>query len=375
MPFDRATGLRQGFSTLLTITTSVNFPVILYFEEAQARLGNRLLDIPTLHSTALILITQGAGQIYVPAFEHNDRIKETIESLPPLLRTRVRPIDSSGRLLRRVLGFVEPLRDQIREMDEMSPEAVFVRASISFLYQIGLGAKYGAGVTGAWVQHLTHDLHRIQFDAFKGEARARMAVLANLIVSYKPFVSTRVGLTGYRGDPEIRGKLFEILDSTEFADVVEKSGYLGLVRRPIVALRRLRRSVAAVVTRRDFRAVAKAAEAIAGLTGMTIPAEPLISIANEFDKGRQFSPPVFDLTPFRQDIYNATLTEFDRKCKPRPGTLYQIHIHQPGICGNISASDHSRQEPYDSRNHHQALLSCHTTAKAAVESFLRPSRN
>ena len=349
----------------------MDLPIIVYFEEAQARLNDKPVEIPTLHATAIILVTQGASKIYVPAFEHKDQIVEAIERLPPLLKGRISLVDSRASLLRRVFSFVEPLRNQVERLDEMSGESVFVRELIPFLYQVALGVKYAAGTTDGYIDDITHDLHSIKPGVFKGEARARLALLANLITSYRPFVSAHAGVRGYAGNPGIRGKFLDVIETAEFNDVVEKSGYLGLIRRPRVALEKLRRSVTSLVSRPGFRSAAKAAEAISTLAGHPMPADPILSIAEKSNKGRAFSPPMLDLYPFRHDIYAATLAEFDKACKPPPGSLYQIHVHQPGICGNMWADSHTRVEEYDAGKHYKALWNCHLTAKETITELIK----
>lgn len=356
------------------MTLLVEFPIVLYFEEAQARLRDKPIDIPTLHSTALLLVTQGANMVLVPAFEHKDQIKQTADSLPPSLRHRIKLVDERATLLRKVRRFVEPLLGQISEMDEMSTESIFVRQVIPFLYQLTVAAKYNAGTTDGWIHDITHHLHNIKFDVFKGEARARLAILAHLVTSYRPFVTAHANVRGYESDPGMREKLFAILESTEFYDVVEKSGYLGLVRRPRVALERLRRSVVSLVSKPSVRAVARAADTVSTLAAQPILAEPLLDLAGRAQARGGFSPPMLDLSSFRREIYYASLAEHNTACRPPPGALFQIHVHQPGICGNIWADSHAKLPKYDVKKHHEWHMNCHLTAKNAVTRLLGTGR-
>lgn len=102
----------------------MDFPIISYFEEAQAKLFGKSINIPMLYSTALILITQGANEILVPGFKHQQKIAATIKALPQSFRRRIRIIDTNSSILDKVLRFVTPIRDSLKGEEENSWEGL-----------------------------------------------------------------------------------------------------------------------------------------------------------------------------------------------------------------------------------------------------------
>jgi|GEM_PF-6254504 len=345
---------------------SVDSNVILNFEEAQGRVHGHPVEIPTLQSTARVLLTLGADRILVPAFEHKTRISETIGGLPPTLRGRVKAIDSSASVLKRVESFVRPLRRQVVDKDDMCPESVLVRQTVPFLYQLSLGAKYSASPTGSWVDDLTHSLHTANLGAFQGEARDRMALLANVVLAYSPYISNHLDTIGYAADSGVHGKVLEMLDSAEFQDVVSATGYLGLATKPVVALRRIHSAVSRVVARPAFKKSAKATEAISTLAGHPLPVSTAIAAIGGGQADRHFSPPLVELDPFRQSIFDETMSSTGTDWAPNPGSRFQIHVHQPAICGNIWADSHSPRPKVNAEARFKALVSCHRTALEAL---------
>ena len=330
------------------------------------------MNIPILFATALVLATQNSNRIIIPEFEHKDEIRSTAETLPTSLRPRVKLVDSNSTILKRVSRFVEPMRNSIEGEEEASPESVFVRSSVSFLYQLSLGTKYGAGATTSWIDEMTHNLHRINFEKFKGaEGRYRLAQLTQLVLAYRPTITPHTGAKGNVADPGIRGIIEEMLDTAEYGEVVDRSGRLGLIRNPRIALRQLRHSLFRLVSRPSLRPIAKSVDSVSSLARVPLPVEAMVDLAKVFAEGEKFSPPMLDLSQSMQDIYNSTLAEYNPKCRPPKGALFQIHVHQPAICGNIWADDHTPRKKYDVNEHYMALANCHLTAMKSAFSFLK----
>lgn len=353
----------------------MEFPVISYFGGAFAELEGKSIWIPTLNSTAVLLIIQGADGVIVPPLGNNDGLKSVIQGLPPSLRAKVRIIDSKQSILKRVTNFIEPISQSVEKEKEMSPEQTLARCSIPFLYQLALAAKYGAGMTDGWIDQLTHLVHESDFNKFKGaEARYRTAQLVSLITSYRPFLSSRTGLRGNAADPGIRGRFSDILETSEYADVVSTSGHLGLVRQPTVALRRLRRAVVNITSSPKFRSVAEASMAISALAQVQLPAEPLVRMAGDFEVGNKFSPPIIDTSRFLVDIYKSTLNAYNPRCRPPKGGMVEMHVHQPAVCGAMELDITKERKAYDPTDHQRRLLSCHLTAQEAALRFLKTNK-
>ena len=348
------------------------FPVVLYFQEAQARLSGKEVDIPVLFSTSLVLITQGANEVVIPTFEHEDKIKETVNALPYSLRPRVKLVDSNSRILQTVYDFVEPIETSLKGEEENSIERVFTRSSISFLYQLCLGVKHHAGTTTSWIDDMTHQLHQIRIGKFKGkDAQVRVAQLAELVLAYSPVVYSNTGTRGNVADKGVRERLSDILQTAEYAEIVNSSGLIGVARHPKIALRRLRGSIAKLVSNPVFEPVAKSVQTVSSLAGVPIPIGDVADIAGQFASEKPFSPPMLNLTQFNEDIYKSTLAEYDKSCRPPKDALFQIHVHQPGICGNMWGERRTDGGKYDVSLHQQALQNCHNTARHAVNAILK----
>lgn len=226
--------------------------------------------------------------------------------------------------------------------------------------------KVGASVADDQIEHLTHTLHNIDLSRFKGEALVRLGLLGSLVVNYQPFLSTRPTIRGFAGKSGLGKRLDEMLTDAEYDRVVAEMGLVGLARHPAVAFRKVRKEVLALVQSPRFKNVATAADAVASAGGLGAATRPLLSVADASEKGRDFSPPNLDLSPFTRSLYDFALHQHDPRCGPPPGAHFQIQVHMPSMCGNMWGPHGHGRGRYNAREHHEALAKCNVTARDAL---------
>lgn len=307
------------------------------YEEAQAILKGKQVSIPTIEAAAVVLTTQGADEIFIPMPKpgpEQDRAREAISKLPGTLRRRVKLVDTNGAMLDRITNFVDPVDSAVSGLNQFSPEVLLNRFAIEMLYHMALANRYRATSIDGEIQSVQDCIVRSDFSKFEGEARYRVSQIALLATSYEPFYIPKVNIIRHASEPGMQETLTNVLDSAEFAKVVATYGRLGYLRKPQIGLRRISVAVSDLIRLREFKLLLAGIKGISQLSSVPLPTDLLESLAKSTNASREFSPQYASLTPFDQEIYDATLHGSNPNCRPPRGSAFQIQPHKVSICGN-----------------------------------------
>jgi len=305
--------------------------VLMDYCEANARLNNRDISIPTLGAAAFILTTQGADQIYIPVQGmFTEMVRDATSKLAPSLKRRIKPIDTNGKVSRRVHEFVRPIRSSA---SEDSQERSFCAMTENMLYHMALASKYRATSIDGDLSHVQEIISAIKLEKFKGEAKHRLAQVVHLVAGYEPFYIDKLGIIQHISEPGVGTEIQHILDTAEFADVVGAQGKLGYLRNPRIGLRRVSSTIHTLVKRREFRSLVAATRSISSLAKIALPVDIVDELIAESDDN--FSPVFGTLSPFYQTIYETSLFEYDPKCRTLPGKILDIQPFKLGVCGHM----------------------------------------
>lgn len=297
-------------------------PVIWEYVEGSGALGGEEIHAPLLHSVGLLLTTQGADEILVPAPDENlrERVSQVREHLPRSLRRRVRLIDGDSSTLRRIDQFLEPISEQADEW----PETAFASTARTFLYHLALGSNHNATAVDGDIVPLHEFLTCLSADSFEGEARYRVSQIAKLGTAYEPIQPTNVALQSHIGPRGSGPRFRDLLESAEFADVVDARGRLGYLTNPRIGLRRLKRAIRELVSREDFSDVIAASESIASVAAGEIPAQTIRAISEIIDQDAPFYPPFTSTWPQIYDAYRVALKSVDPSAEPKSDVAFQV---------------------------------------------------
>lgn len=299
--------------------------------EANARLNNRDISIPTLGAAAFILTTQGADQIYIPVQGmFTEMVRDATSKLAPSLRRRIKPIDTNGKVSRRVQEFVRPIKSSA---SNDSQERSFCAWTENMLYHMALASEYRATSIDGDLSNVQEIISAIKLENFKGEAKHRLAQVLHLVSGYEPFYIDKLGIIRHISEPGVGTEIQHILGTAEFADVASAQGKLGYLRNPRIGLRRVSSTIHTLVKRREFRSLVAATRCISSLAKIALPLDIVDELIAESDDN--FSPVFGTLSPFYQTIYQTSLFEYDPKCIPPPEVILDIQPFKLGVCGHL----------------------------------------
>jgi hypothetical protein len=145
------------------------------------------------------------------------------------------------------------------------------------------------------------DLFQFDPSVFRGEAGFRFAGLAALICCYGPTSLNHGALrTEIDAGSSLSSRLWALIETAEFREVVEESGKLGWVSHPIVAVRHLRNSLSSYLQGKEATALLKSTSTIAGVGATAHPTLKIAQasadvLANFTDSKETYRPPFFPL--------------------------------------------------------------------------------
>jgi hypothetical protein len=259
------------------------YPAIVNFFETRGIIENKPVKIPVLYASSLLLTNMGASSILIPTpqtEDHCDKIKSSIKDLPRSLRFRIRTIDENGQILKKVKIFHEPLIEQAalnneKNKDTMSNEQLFISASIDTLYQFMLACKYRAVSAATPISEVQYYIQYMNKNIFSDEALYRLSMLTYLFTRYDPIIVEKIGTISDVAEPGIDKVLLDMIETSEFADVVAASGYFGYIRHPLIGIKRLRKAIKNLLLNESYSSIVKSAEVIQDVTKLPIAIKPL----------------------------------------------------------------------------------------------------
>ena len=246
-----------------------SFPVLLEHELARGVDGHGAsVRAPVLDAAATVLVCRGADTLVVPAPDPETlaEVSAGIESMPAHRRSLVRMVDTNGSVLQRVRSFLDPLVAQAMKR----PENAFLDFAEGFLYQVALAKSHRAGIVSSKINTMREFVPIISTASFRGEARYRLAELIGVIATYEP-IETPHALLATPVDRALASRIDEILEVAEFKDVVAASGWVGVVRKPRLAVARLRRRFRALLSKPQFSTTLGLASAVGDIADASVP--------------------------------------------------------------------------------------------------------
>ena len=310
------------------------FPILIENTEAIGELQGQSIRISTLATTSLLLASRGVDKILLPTPNSFDRLiaERGLLTLPPERRATIAMIDQDGRTLHRVLHYLDPLRACARKW----PEDAFVGFLAGFVYQVALAARFKAAIGTDAVSVVRGFIPIVDPSVFRGEAGFRLAELAALICSYEPAALSHGALrTEVDTGPGLSSRLWRLIETAEFREVVEESGKLGWVEHPVIAVRHLRNSLMNYLQSTETAALLKSTSTIAGLAGKAHPSFEIAKasadvLANFTSSKEGYRPPFFPLGPSEEGIYRMALASVSTNARATPGTILSFATYKGG---------------------------------------------
>jgi hypothetical protein len=314
----------------------MGFPVIFEHVDACGVLRGEKVRVPAIAAAAVILVCRGADRILVPtpSSYEEERTEEGIERLPKERRSLVRIVDKRGEVLQRVRSYLEPLVAQAKKW----PEDAFVGFAESFLYQVALGTDFTAGIVSHAVETVRGFIPMLDPQFCRGKARFRLAEIVSLICSYEPDLTDH---GAYRLDlvpkTETAPQIWKLIESAEFGAIVAAPGRIGYLKRPMVALRRLRKATRDFIGRPETAKLLRLATTTADFAGAKTVVESskgIVELLGTSDS-RPFCPPFMDLGPAQMGLYRVALADAFPGAVPPERTIF---VFEHPLGGRVSHS-------------------------------------
>jgi hypothetical protein len=142
----------------------------------------------------------------------------------------------------------------------------------------------------------------------------------------------RLDVMGLVASDEIRKILTNILDSAEFEKVVASEGRLGYLRHPEVGLRRLRRAVVNLASRKSFMTVVRAGVSVSEFAPPPANLSALKDILPRENDKHSYSPLFMELPESTGAfIARSALVEAFPHAVPPAGTLFVEEYTRGGL--------------------------------------------
>ncbi len=312
----------------------MSFPILIENSEAIGELHGESIRVSTLAATSLLLASRGVDRIMLPTPTDTDRLKaeQGLLALPPERRATVRLLDQDGKILHRVQHYLTPLAGCVRKW----PETAFVGFLGDFLYQVALGARFKAAIGTSAVSVVRDFIPIVDSSVFQGEARFRFAELAALVCSYEPAALSHGALrTEIDTGSGLSSRLWHLIETAEFREVIEESGKLGWAEHPIITIRHLRNVLSTYLQTKEAATLFKSASTIAGIGAKGHPsldvAKASADVLANFTESREgYRPPFLPLGPSIEGIYRMALSSVSKDATPARDTIFTFATYKGG---------------------------------------------
>jgi hypothetical protein len=280
------------------------------------------------------LTSRGVDKILIATPTEADRLiaEPGLLSLPAERRANVSLIDKDGRTLDRVFRYLNPLHTCAKKW----PEDAFVGFLVAFVYQVALAAKFKAAIGSDAVSKVREFIPIVDPSVFRGEAGFRFAELAAMICSYEPALLNQGTLrTEVDTGSGLSARLWALIETSEFREVVEESGKLGWVEHPLIAARHLKNTLATYFQSKEANALLKSIGTVAGLGAKAQPSLAVARasadvLANFAESKEGYRPPFFPLGPAEEGIHRMALAAVSADAQPARGTIFSFTTHRGG---------------------------------------------
>ena len=298
----------------------LSFPVLLEHELACGVDGHGAsVRASVLDAATAVLVCRGADTLIVPAPDPETlaEVSAGIETMPATRRSIVRIVDTNGSVLQQVRSFLDPLVAQAMKW----PENAFVNFAEGFLYQVALAHSHRAGIVSSKINIMREFVPIISTASFRGEARYRLAELIGVIATYEPIEIPHALLTPV--DRALASRIDEILEVAEFKHVVAASGWVGVARKPRLAVARLWRHFRALLSKPQVSTTLGFVSAAGDIGGALVVGTAISKMNDLVSRGekREFAPPFVPLGSAQLGIYRRALLSRHPDAVPPPGSI------------------------------------------------------
>ena len=311
----------------------LSFPVLLEHELACGVDGHGAsVRASVLDAATVVLVCRGADTLIVPAPDPETlaEVSAGIETMPAQRRSIVRIVDTNGSVLQQVRSFLDPLVAQAMKW----PENAFVNFAEGFLYQVALAQSHRAGIVSSKINIMREFVPIISTASFRGEARYRLAELIGVIATYEP-IEIPHALLATPVDRALASRIDEILEVAEFKHVVAASGWVGVARKPRLAVARLWRHCRALLSKPQVSTTLGFASAVGDIGGASVVGTAISKMNDLVSRGekREFAPPFVPLGSAQLGIYRMALLSRHPDAVPPPGSIMLFEGTRGGRTG------------------------------------------
>jgi len=315
----------------------VSFPILIENTEAIGELHGKSIRVSTLAATSLLLASRGVDKIVLPTPSNIDRLiaERGLLALPSERRSTVRLVDQNGEILHRVRHYLAPLVGCVQKW----PETAFVGFLGDFVYQVALGAIFKAAIGTNAVSVVRDFIPIVDSSVFQGEARFRFAELAALVCSYEPAALSHGALrTEIDTGSGLSSRLWHLIETAEFREIIEESGKLGWAEHPIITIRHLRNVLSTYLQTKEAATLFKSVSTIAGVGAKAHPslevAKASADVLANFTESREgYRPPFLPLGPSIEGIHRMALSSFSADALPARDTIFSFATYKGGSEG------------------------------------------
>jgi hypothetical protein len=275
------------------------FYVFEHLTESKIRLR------PGLDLLVETLVRCGAYKVYIPYIKprFGEPIDEVIKAYPPSLQKRIEIIDRKGKEYQRVLTYLEPIYEEIKE----SHLILFYRAIFDFLYKLLLASKYKAEADVSMARLIGYFIQRVREEIKNREAKIRLDQLEGIYLSYsKPLKIDTFTLLPRALKPSISERVADFLDEAEIIELSKKRYLLGIPNKAktgLIKIKKYFKKVPPLIQKyRNLIRIAEGFIQISGLTGgAKIPNIDYLITHLELYLDK-YNPPLTDLDYHRVQI-------------------------------------------------------------------------
>jgi hypothetical protein len=312
----------------------VSFPILIENSEALGELHGKSIRASSLAATSLILASRGVDQVLIPTPSEADRLlaERGLLALPPERRSAVRLVDQNGEILRRVRQYLHPLVGYARDW----PETAFVGFLENFVYYVALGARFKSAIAPNAVAAVREFIPIVNPSLFRGEAQFRLAELAALVCSYEPSALEQGTLRAeVNTGSSLAPRLWRLIETAEFREVIAESGKLGYVEHPIIAARHLQSTFKTYLESKGSSALLKSASTVVSLGTKAHPSLEIAKasadvLANFTESRESYRPPFLPLGPALQGIHRMALASISPDAVPVRDSIFAFARYAGG---------------------------------------------
>jgi hypothetical protein len=130
-------------------------------------------------------------------------------------------------------------------------------------------------------------------------------------------------------------RLWHLIETAEFREVIEESGKLGWAEHPIITIRYLRNVLNTYLQTKEATALLRSVSTIAGVgakahASLEVAKASADVLANFTESRESYRPPFMPLGPSIEGIYRMALSNFSPDAQPVRGTIFSFATYKGG---------------------------------------------